>query len=176
MLDLLISGFLKEEPLHGYELKQRISMLASHFRPVSDGALYPAITRLEKLGYLKRSEAPGRIAAPRRMLTLTTPGEMALLERLRTPEEGDISDRNRFFTLLAFLKYLAPQEQKMVLERRLAFLKGGGSFFQNKGRPVYMKDEVDPFRHGMLHIASETTRVEKAWLVEMMARLENNQQ
>ena len=67
MLELSILGFLAEEPLHGYELKERINALTGHVRPVSDGALYPAITppgrrrqaRSAHRGRRGRGSAPG---------------------------------------------------------------------------------------------------------------------
>jgi DNA-binding PadR family transcriptional regulator len=171
LLELAILGFLREEPLHGYELKQRLAMLAGHFRRVSDGALYPAIARLERRGLLFRHQEPGEAAAPRQVLSLTSAGQEELLQRLRSPTDVDISDRNRFFTILAFLKYLQPHEQQAVLARRLAFLESGRSFFRAGGRPVSLADERDPFRKGMLHIARETSRVEQQWLRETIAAL-----
>ena len=175
MLELAILGFLREEPLHGYELKQRLTMLTGHFRRVSDGALYPAIARLEKRGLLTRSLEPGEVAAPRQVLSLTPAGEQDLLHRLRAPTDRSISDRNHFFTLLAFLKYLSPPEQAEILSRRLAFLEGGRSFFRASNRPVPLADETDPFRRGMLHIARETSRVEREWLQQTIADLLNSE-
>lgn len=64
MLELSILGFLAEEPLHGYELKARIKALTGHVRPVSDGALYPAITRLVAAGRLDQHQEDGAGAAP----------------------------------------------------------------------------------------------------------------
>lgn len=171
MLELAILGFLREEPLHGYELKQRIMMLTGHFRQLSDGALYPAIARLERQGFVVRHQEPGAVAAPRQVLTLTLEGDEELIRRLRSPSDIDISDRNRFFTMLAFLKYLPAREQRAALERRLAFLKDGRSFFVTHGQPVALSDEPDRFRRGMLHIARETTRVEQAWLQELIGSL-----
>lgn len=78
MLELSILGFLAEEPLHGYELKERIKALSGHVRPVSDGALYPAITRLIKAGKLDEHTEPGASAAPRRTLSLTEAGRADL--------------------------------------------------------------------------------------------------
>lgn len=171
MLELAILGFLRDQPMHGYELKQKLQMLTGHFRPVSDGALYPAIARLEQRGFLVRNQEPGLAAAPRMVLSLTPAGGAELLRQLRNPDEISISDRNRFFTLLAFLKYLTPEEQRSVLSRRLAFLEGGKSFFTAEGKPVPLRDEQDPFRRGMLLIARETTRVEMGWLREMIQEL-----
>ncbi len=171
MLEVAILGFLKEEALHGYELKQRIAALSGHARPLSDGALYPAIARLERQGRLTRRQEPGTAAAPRQVLELTPQGEAELLRRLRDPAGLDISNGSHFFVLLAFLKYLQPAEQRGVLQRRLDFLEGGRGFFQAKGKPVRLEDESDPFRRGMLHIAIQTSRVEKQWLREMIETL-----
>lgn len=106
MLELSILGFLAEEPLHGYELKERIKALNGHVRPVSDGALYPAITRLVTAGKLSQHTEPGSSAAPRRILSLTDQGREDLLERLRRPKQAEITDQVRFNTVLAFLRHL----------------------------------------------------------------------
>lgn len=157
--------------MHGYELKQRLMMLTGHFRPVSDGALYPAIARLEQRGCLIRRPEPGQAAAARMVLSLTPVGEAELQSLLGAPTEMDISDRNRFFTLMAFLKHAAPAMQIEVLNRRLTFLEGGKSFFNAQGKPVPVAEEKDPFRKGMLLIARETSKVEKQWLRETIAAL-----
>jgi DNA-binding PadR family transcriptional regulator len=116
MLELTILGFLYDRPLHGYELKDRIQGLSGHVRPVSDGALYPAITRMVKQGLLESRTEPGASAAPRRTLSLTPEGRAELLSRLRAPKEAEITDGQRFFTLLAFLGHLPdPADQAAVL-------------------------------------------------------------
>lgn len=136
MLELSILGFLAEEPLHGYELKERIKALTGHVRPVSDGALYPAITRLVKAGKLDERVEPGTSAAPRRTLSLTDLGREDLLERLRHPKQGDITDQVRFNTVLAFLRHLPDRrEQATVLRRRLEFLETPTSFFYDGVHP-----------------------------------------
>lgn len=171
MLELAILGFLKETSIHGYELKQRLTLLSGHFRPVSDGALYPAISRLEKQGLLIKQKEVTDSGMTRQVMTITPLGEEKLLDWLRNPSDLDVSDRNRFFTLLAFLKYLPAGEQKTVLMRRLAFLEGGRSFFSSNGKPVRLSEETDVFRAGMLHIAKETSRIEKEWLSQMISSL-----
>jgi DNA-binding PadR family transcriptional regulator len=124
MLELSILGFLAEEPLHGYELKERITALTGHVRPVSDGALYPAITRLVTAGKLGRHTEDGVGAAPRQVLTLTAQGRADLLERLRRPKQAEITDHVRFNTVLAFLRHLPdPAEQRAVLQRRFDWLR-----------------------------------------------------
>ncbi|NUR92947.1 MAG: helix-turn-helix transcriptional regulator, partial [Nonomuraea sp.] len=86
-LTLTILGFLHERPMHGYELKARLNALAGHLRPVSDGALYPAIARLEAKGLVERHEEQGAAAARRMVITLTGAGEEELFARLREPSD-----------------------------------------------------------------------------------------
>ncbi|OIJ68797.1 PadR family transcriptional regulator [Streptomyces mangrovisoli] len=173
MLELSILGFLAEEPLHGYELKERIRALSGHVRPVSDGALYPAINRLVAAGRLDEHTEEGASAAPRRMLTLTEAGREALLELLRRPKQTEITDQVRFNTVLAFLRHLPdPAEQAAVLRRRLDFLDTPTSFFYDAGRPVPAEEADDLFRQGMLRVARATGTAERAWLGEAIATLE----
>ncbi|MER7578725.1 PadR family transcriptional regulator [Kitasatospora sp. NPDC097691] len=174
MLTLAILGFLYDQPLHGYELKSRITGLTGHVRPVSDGALYPAIARLEKAGLLSRRTEPGTGSAPRQTLEPTEAGRAELLRRLADPEQAEITDQIRFFTLITFLHHLAdPPRQAAVLRRRLAFLTAPTSFFYDgDGRPVTAEREPNPFRRGMLLVARASTAAELAWLEETIAELE----
>jgi DNA-binding PadR family transcriptional regulator len=173
MLELSILGFLAEQPLHGYELKERIKALSGHVRPVSDGALYPAITRLVTAGKLDQHTEEGASAAPRRVLSLTDAGRADLLERLRHPKQTEITDQVRFNTVLAFLRHLPDrQEQAAVLRRRLEFLEAPSSFFYREGDPVRAEEADDLFRQGMLRVARATGEAERAWLHEAVAQLE----
>ena len=172
MLALAILGFLHEEPLHGYDLKDRITGLTGHVKPVSDGALYPAITRLEAKGFLERRTEPGTGAAPRQVLHITDAGRAELLRRLREPSQVEITDRNRYFTLLAFLRHLDdPAEQARVLQRRLDFIDTPASFFYRSGKPQKAEEAGDPFRTGMLRIARATALAEREWLTSAIVDL-----
>jgi DNA-binding PadR family transcriptional regulator len=173
MLELAILGFLRDAPLHGYGLRKRLTALIGHVRPVAESTLYPALKRMEKAGLLARTTAPGAAAAPRHVLTLTEAGARELRRRLAAPERLDITDENRWFTLLAFLRHLEdPGEQAAVLRRRLAFLEEPSSFFLDGDRPLRAEELDDPFRRGILTVARATSRAETAWLRETVAALE----
>ncbi|MGW0557964.1 PadR family transcriptional regulator [Streptomyces sp. NPDC002926] len=165
MLELAILGFLYAAPLHGYELRKRITALTGHVRPVAESTLYPAIKRLEKAGLLARETQPGSVAAPRHVLSLTEDGRHELLRRLAEPVQSEITDENRWFTVLAFLRHLENAEaQAAVLRRRLEFLEEPASFFYEDERPLRAEELDDPFRRGMLTIARATSEAELKWL------------
>ncbi|MER5755445.1 PadR family transcriptional regulator [Streptomyces sp. NPDC002088] len=172
MLELAILGFLYDAPLHGYELRKRITALTGHVRPVAESTLYPAIKRMEKAGLLARATEPGAVAAPRHVLTLTDEGRRELRRRLAEPAQRDITDENRWFTVLAFLRHLDdPGAQSAVLRLRLAFLEEPASFFYAGDRPLRAEELDDPFRRGILTIARATSRAELAWLRETLGSL-----
>lgn len=173
MLELSILGFLYDTPLHGYELRKRITALTGHVRPVAESTLYPAIKRLEKAGLLARETQPGSTAAPRHVLTLTGAGRTELRRRLAEPAPGDITDENRWFVLLAFLRHLPdPSAQAEVLRRRLAFLEEPASFFYAGDRPLRAEELDDPFRRGILTIARATSATELKWLRTTLGSLD----
>ncbi|MEV6399167.1 PadR family transcriptional regulator [Streptomyces sp. NPDC051907] len=169
MLELSILGFLADGPLHGYELRRRIAHLSGHARPVSDGSLYPAISRLVAAGLLDRRTEPGASAAQRHTLSLTAAGRAELLRRLRAPSDLEISDSTRYFTVLAFLSQLPDTaDQHAVLRRRREFLEEPASFFHEGDRPLGAEETDDPYRRGMLTIARATSRAERTWLREVL--------
>src|SRR5262245_27773539 len=75
LLELAILGLLKEQDLHGYELKKRLSDTLGIFSGVSFGSLYPALARLEAAGAVKAVDA--NPVPPSIPLTGSLTGELA---------------------------------------------------------------------------------------------------
>jgi DNA-binding PadR family transcriptional regulator len=53
VLELAILGLLKEQPIHGYELRKRLGDTFGFLSGVSYGSLYPALRRLERAGAIE---------------------------------------------------------------------------------------------------------------------------
>ena len=49
-LEMMILRLLKQEPMHGYALVQRIQQASNNLLQVEEGSLYPALQRLLKEG------------------------------------------------------------------------------------------------------------------------------
>src|ERR1700737_710872 len=58
MLELAILGLLIESPMHGYELRKRLTGLLGAFRAFSYGSLYPALRRMQVEGLIAENAAP----------------------------------------------------------------------------------------------------------------------
>src|SRR5437773_7386453 len=82
MIDIAVLGLLKDQDLHGYELRKRLDELPGSRPKVSFGSLYPALGRMEKAGYVKAvtfQTAP-MPAAP---MSGSLAGELAAFRALR---------------------------------------------------------------------------------------------
>ncbi|HET6875610.1 MAG TPA: PadR family transcriptional regulator, partial [Acidimicrobiales bacterium] len=152
MLELAILGLLKEQELHGYELKKRLVEQLGFASGVSFGSLYPALSRLESAGAVKAVESRPGPPVPH---TGSLGGEMAALRGLASglgsgrasgrgsrgkkvygvttrgeelfdellATESQSNDDDRLFNLrLAFARYLPPDARIGMLERRRAHL------------------------------------------------------
>src|SRR4029450_5804187 len=64
VLELAILGLLKEQPLHGYELRKRLGDTLGFLWGVSYGSLYPALRRLERSGAIEIVAPGSGSAAP----------------------------------------------------------------------------------------------------------------
>lgn len=146
MIDLAILGVLKEQDLHGYELKKRLRELLGPLSSVSFGSLYPALARLERAGAVQAvdaSVATARVPIPmtgsltgeaaafraaRRRVTrgrrgkkvygITEQGERRLAELLAEPGDDD-----RTFALrLAFCRHLDGTGRLALFQGRRAQL------------------------------------------------------
>jgi DNA-binding PadR family transcriptional regulator len=52
LLELAVLGLLQESPMHGYELRKRLSGVLGTFHAISYGSLYPCLKDLEARGLL----------------------------------------------------------------------------------------------------------------------------
>jgi DNA-binding PadR family transcriptional regulator len=146
VLELAILGLLKEQPLHGYELKKRLGETLGSLWGISYGSLYPALRRLERdhaieivepeigtvpipaTGSLSGDLAAARLRRPakatrrtRKAYRLTEQGN-ARLTQLLLDDDAAGDDERTFALKLAFCRHLDPAARLELLEHRRAAL------------------------------------------------------
>lgn len=57
VLELAVLGLLHESPLHGYELRKRLTTLLGPFRRISYGSLYPCLKGLLGRGWISEEDS-----------------------------------------------------------------------------------------------------------------------
>jgi len=189
MLELAILGLLKEQELHGYELKKRLSDTLGFASGVSFGSLYPALARLEAAGAVKAVEAKAAVTTPI-PLTGSLSGELAafrarkgvvrgsrgkkvygitdlgngLFEELLAAESQSNDDDRLFNMRLAFARHLPPEARLGMLERRRAHLVE---------RTVQIRSRLKAVRDGyalsLIEHDSEAAEHDLSWIDRLIA-------
>lgn len=188
MLELAILGLLKEQELHGYELKKRLVDTLGFVSGVSFGSLYPALSRLEAAGAVKAVEARGPVTVPhtgslggelaafrsrkpatargsrgKKVYGITERGERLFEELLAA--ETQSSDDDRIFNLrLAFARYLPSDARIGMLERRRAHLVE---------RLIHLRARVqaarDTYARSLVEHDREAAEHDLSWIERLLA-------
>jgi DNA-binding PadR family transcriptional regulator len=128
MLEMAVLGLLKEQDMHGYELKKRLSDVFGVPSSVSFGSLYPALARLEAAGAVRAvpqvtgPAVTSRRADRRRKVYGITAVGADMFGDLLSATEGGGEDERSFHLRLAFARYLPPESRLGLLEQRRAVL------------------------------------------------------
>ncbi|WP_031500001.1 PadR family transcriptional regulator [Bryobacter aggregatus] len=77
-LDLLILKVIALEPMHGWAIAQRIHQISGEVLQVGQGALYPALHKLEQNGWISAEWAQSENNRRAKYYTLTLDGRSAL--------------------------------------------------------------------------------------------------
>jgi DNA-binding PadR family transcriptional regulator len=123
VLEIAILGLLNESPMHGYELRRRLTNLLGAFRAFSYGSLYPTLRRLSEAGWITEESplnAPAGATLSRRgkrVYRLTAEGKEHLADLLS--EVGpDAFDDEGFGARLAFFAQIRSDIRLQILEGR----------------------------------------------------------
>ena len=81
-LDLLILKTIALEPMHGWAIAKRIQQVSKEVLQVTQGALYPALHRLEQQGWLRAEWRVSETGREAKFYTLTRPGRVQLEKEL----------------------------------------------------------------------------------------------
>jgi len=123
VLEIAVLGLLNESPMHGYELRRRLTNLLGAFRAFSYGSLYPTLRRLSEAGWITEESplnAPAGAALSRRgkrVYRLTAEGKEHLADLLS--EVGpEAFDDEGFGARLAFFAQIRSDIRLQILEGR----------------------------------------------------------
>lgn len=131
---------LLAEPASGYDLKQYFSQSIAHFWSAELSQIYPALSKLEKQGYLSSQTQPSEKGPPRKIYARTKEGKAHLREWLLEGPQAR-TERLSFLTQVFFL-------DAIPIQRRLAFMQELKADFEThleelKAVDQYWRDE-DP--------------------------------
>lgn len=167
MLELAILGEL-QYPLHGYELRKRLSRSLGPVRRLSFGSLYPALHRLEERGLIRVTSptSPGprmpaktgteSTSSTRKQVTyqITAVGQEYLTAQLAT---ADVDDDSLPLTIGLMSKATPATQLALLKERREQVLAR-----QEAGREA--KESQDFWIRSKAELDSQQAQSELDWL------------
>lgn len=189
MLELAILGLLKEQPLHGYELKKRLGETLGSLWGISYGSLYPALRRLERdasieivepeavvapmpaTGSLDGDLAAARMRRPtkatrrtKKAYRITAHGD-ARLSQLLLDDEVSGDDERTFALKLAFCRHLAPDARLELLTRRRGALADRLARARRSSPP----GRGDRYTRSLVEHRTQSTQRDLEWVDALIA-------
>jgi DNA-binding PadR family transcriptional regulator len=181
VLELAVLGVLHDDPMHGYELRKRLTYLLGAFRACSFGSLYPTLRRLQRRGFivedneraddLRASRGKTWSRRARRVYKLTADGKEYFATLLadagpQTWEDGCFGVHMAFFsrTPAEVRMRILEGRRRRVEERR----EGLRAALARAG------DQIDRYTLELHRMGLDTSEREVRWLNELIAHEQAN--
>ena len=183
VLELAVLGLLHENPMHGYELRRRLSTALGPFRALSYGTLYPTLRRLATNGFVTASDSTS--SAPTGAGDPADPGAArSVARRARVVYELTPAGRQRFQALvhdagpasweddsfdvrLAFFSRTAAEVRLRVLEGRRSRLEE--RLAHVSGSLARGRERADQYTLALQRHGLESVQREVRWLGELIS-------
>ena len=168
MLELAILGLLLESPMHGYELRKRLTGLLGAFRAFSYGSLYPALRRMQTDGMIAENAAPAGLTVrrARRVYELTEPGRVRFSELVADTGPSNYTD-DGFGVHLAFFNRTPAEARMRILEgRRRQVEERREGLREAIARAT---NSLDRYTRQLHQLGLESSEREVNWLNELIA-------
>ena len=165
MLELAILGEL-DQPVHGYELRRRLSDAVGPLRTLSFGSLYPALHRLERAGLITSTTTP---AAPGRRKLITYEITPAGRTHLGAELEQVDSDDDSFAIAMGLMSQASPAARLRLLKDRRARVQRRR---EDRLRASSARADRDPWRKARSQWEEEDTLREITWLDRLISMVQ----
>jgi DNA-binding PadR family transcriptional regulator len=171
--ELVVMGFLYDEPMHGYQINQQVKIhRMDSWAKISPPMIYKTLSNLHREAMVTaRTEREG-LMPERRVYSLTPQGR----ERLTRLVEKSLLDKNitydlsnlGYFFIFALDREKALEclkQKKVLLERTLRSLRKRLEDFRGRtpaNRFLVLEKDYDRFRSELYHLNKMIERVEAA--------------
>ena len=167
-MELAVLALLSESPMHGYELRKRLSAVLGAFHRFSYGSLYPCLRKMQAEGLVTASDstAAGRLGGRSKVVyTLTAEGKERLADLLG--EGGPSSWEDEMFGVrFAFFGKTDAAVRLRILEGRRGRLEERREKVRSaltRTRERFDSYTLELQRHGL-----ESVEREVRWLTELI--------
>lgn len=168
-LTYILLGLLTQNPLHGYELRKRITITFGPFKSISFGVIYPQLRRMLQDGLIKE-KVVNKSQRSRIEYSITTKGERKFAELNNSISETSWDD-DGFEARFAFFAETSKQNRLKILEGRRARMQQKIFLLQSQ-KDISIKRIDRYLEEWRLHVLDRVER-ELVWL-EKLIKAERN--
>ncbi|GAB19699.1 putative PadR family transcriptional regulator [Gordonia effusa NBRC 100432] len=168
MLEMAVLGLLLESPMHGYELRKRLTGLLGAFRAFSYGSLYPTLRRMQADGLIVEDDGPQgvKVRRGRRVYQMTDTGRERFAELVADTGPQNYTD-DGFGVHLAFFSRTPAVARMRILEgRRRQVEERREGLRELVGRS---RGSSDRYSRQLHELSLESSEREVRWLNELIA-------
>jgi DNA-binding PadR family transcriptional regulator len=170
---LVILGLLRDQPLHGYEIKQIIEEHMGDWTSIAFGSIYFALGKLSEEGLIEMAVTEKKGNRPSRSVYQIT--ESGRSEFLRLLKEVWSEPERQYFAIdvgLAFLNALPTEEIKGYLHKQVSQLEANLQYLdshqqEEMSQTNIPKSAVLIFEHSRAHLTAELS-----WTKEVLKKIE----
>jgi DNA-binding PadR family transcriptional regulator len=168
MLELAILGLLLESPMHGYELRKRLTGLLGAFRAFSYGSLYPALRRMQADALIAENAAPAGmpVRRARRVYEMTDAGRQRFTELVADTGPHNYTD-DGFGVHLAFFNRTPAEARMRILEGRRRQVEERREGLREA--IARASNSLDRYTRQLHQLGLESSEREVTWLNELIA-------
>jgi DNA-binding PadR family transcriptional regulator len=178
LLELAILGLLHDSPMHGYELRKRLSAVLGAFRALSYGTLYPCLRDLVARGWIAENPAaedlPGAVTVggtasgsrrARIVYKLTAEGKEQLQSMLSQSGPAAWED-DTFNVHFAFFARTEAEVRLRILEGRRSRLEERLDAFRSAA--AQRRERLDLYTAELQRHGLDSVEREVRWLSELI--------
>ena len=170
-----ILGVLMDAPAHGYSIRKQLEETFSQEFGLNDGQLYPALAKLESLGWIEKEVVEQQRSPTKHLYRVTAKGRDAFARWLAGEEPVGSRERQSFFWRDEFLQRatffarLGSGEAAEQIRARLAQTQARAARLEARIAEKRVGEE-DPYRRMIVEYGVRLQRMRQGWLEELLAR------
>jgi len=170
---LVILGLLRNESLHGYELKHIIEEHMGDWTKIPVGSIYFALDKLAKEGKIRELSVEREGKRPEKTVyEITQSGEEEFFALLRGCLETNDKEYHEIDIGIAFLDALKPKEAAALFRARVSVLEAEVSRLKKHKAERMRLAEVPPSAKAIFSHSQKHLEAELAWSREVLSELD----
>ncbi|ETI66761.1 PadR family transcriptional regulator [Neobacillus vireti] len=167
----VILGFIYEEPMSGYDIKQMMENSVSYFFDASFGAIYPALRKMEKEGLVEKQVIQQDGKPNKNLFVITESGKEQFQHYLNSPVNPTIT-RSDILIRIFFGRFTTNEKIQQWLEEER---EKSQAMFDNLNKIADMYPEMEQHKRFTLEFGIRQAEMILGMVDEELKKLKQQQ-